>query len=300
MQQTTETAFVQYEAARQRLPAARPPGESLYADSLEDIADRFDVFLLDAFGVLNIGEEPIPQVSGRIERLRDAGKRVMVLTNAAGRPKYTLVEKYRRLGYDFAAEDIVSSRATLIEALASEPDRHWGVMIADSAELDDLAKFKTTRLGEEPEPYRAVDGILLLGSADWTEARQRMLENAIAERPRPVWVGNPDIVAPREDGFSAEPGCFAHRLADRTQIEPKFFGKPFRNIFDLAFGQLGDAVEPSRTLMVGDSLHTDVLGAQAIGVATALVSGFGFFAGHPVGRMIERSGICPDIVLARP
>ena len=39
--------------------------------------------------------------------------------------------------------------------------------------------------------------------------------------------------------------------------------------------------------MVGDSLHTDILGAQAAGVASALVARYGFFAGQDVDSAIE-------------
>ncbi|WP_367181562.1 HAD-IA family hydrolase [uncultured Ruegeria sp.] len=126
-----------------------------------------------------------------------------------------------------------------------------------------------------------------------------MLESALLKRPRPVLVGNPDIVAPRENGFSSEPGLFAHRLADRTGVVPEFFGKPFGNIFELAFKRLG-SVDKSRVLMVGDSLHTDILGARAAGIASALVSGYGFFAGHDIEDPIQKAGIVPDIVVTRP
>ena len=52
--------------------------------------------------------------------------------------------------------------------------------------------------------------------------------------------------------------------------------------------------------MVGDSLHTDILGGQAAKLKTALVAGYGFFAGHDVDTPIEVSGIQPDYILDRP
>jgi glycerol 3-phosphatase-2 len=106
-------------------------------------------------------------------------------------------------------------------------------------------------------------------------------------------------VAPRENGFSTEPGSYAHKLGDATGIEPLFFGKPFQNIFDLAFYRLG-RFDPDRTVMVGDSLHTDILGGQAAGIKTALISGYGFLAGHDVDPYIQSSGIQPDYILDQP
>jgi glycerol 3-phosphatase-2 len=51
---------------------------------------------------------------------------------------------------------------------------------------------------------------------------------------------------------------------------------------------------------VGDSLHTDILGGQAAGVKTALIAGYGFFAGNDVEAPIALSGIKPDYILQRP
>lgn len=297
---TAESAFDAYEAVRHRLPAIVPSDAGYCrASSLADIADAFDVFLLDAFGVLNIGEAAIPGTRERIEALKAAGKRVLVVSNAAGFPHKALTEKYARLGYDFAPEDVITSRATLLAGLNGRRGLHWGLMATRSAGLRDLEDLRLTYLEEAPEAYDTVEGFLLVGSAAWTEERQELLEEALMNNPRPVLVGNPDIVAPREAGFSVEPGHFAHRLADRTGITPEFYGKPFPNIFDLAFRRLGD-VDRSRVVMVGDSLHTDILGARNIGISSALIANYGFFAGQDAERAISAAGIVPDFILERP
>lgn len=277
---STETAFEAYESVRNRLPVVRPSAVGFQrVATLADIADVFDVFLLDAFGVLNIGEAAIPGTPERIANLKAAGKRVLVVSNAAGFPHAALMEKYSRLGYDFAPEDVITSRVTLLAGLNGRKNLHWGLMATRSTGLRDLEDLTLTYLEEDPAAYDAVEGFLLVGSAAWTEERQALLENALKKHPRPVLVGNPDIVAPRETGFSVEPGHFAHRLADRTGISPEFYGKPFPDIFDLAFKRLGN-VDRSRVLMVGDSLHTDILGARTVGIASALVADYGFLRGR--------------------
>jgi len=297
---STETAFEAYEAVRHRLPLVAPSGTAFRrAATLADIADGFDVFLLDAFGVLNIGEAAIPGTPERIRNLKAAGKRVLVVSNAAGFPHAALMEKYTRLGYDFAPDDVITSRVTLLAGLNGRQNLHWGLMATRSTGLRDLEDLNLTYLEEDPAPYDAVEGILLVGSAAWTEERQALLEDSLRKRPRPVLVGNPDIVAPRETGFSVEPGHFAHRLADRTGITPEFYGKPFPDIFDLAFKRLGD-VDRSRVLMVGDSLHTDILGARNIGISSALIAQYGFFAGQDAEKAVLATGIVPDFIVERP
>ncbi|MCK0149468.1 HAD hydrolase-like protein [Marivita sp. S6314] len=297
---TVDQAFAEYEAVRDVLPdVASARAEPVYRETLADLSDEFDVFLLDAFGVLNIGERAIPDVQGRVEDLIAAGKTVLVVSNAASVPLSSLVTKYRRLGYPFGPVDIVTSRQSLTTALGTQDDRLWGVMGGDADGLEDLGPVRTIQLLDDPDAYHAAEGFLLIGSATWTEDRQARLEAALAAQPRPVLVGNPDIVAPRETGFSVEPGYFAHRLAKTTPVSPQFFGKPYPNIYDLAFARLGD-VDKSRVVMVGDSLHTDILGAHAAGIASALIAGYGFFAESDVPSAIKASGIAPSYVLTRP
>lgn len=290
-----DPVFDGYQAVRHRLPAPGPGGACEEVANLAAVADRFDTFLLDAFGVLNVGETAIPGAAARMAELRAAGKRLIVVSNAAGLPHETLMEKYDRLGMGFAPEDVVTSRHALLHALGAEAPRLWGVMANPALPLDGVGTFRF--LEDDPAPYEAAEGFLLIGAAHWTEARQSMLEAALRDRPRPVLVGNPDIAAPREGGPSCEPGHWAHQLADRTGVAPAFHGKPFGGIYELAFRRADRA---GRTVMVGDSLHTDILGAQVAGVASALITGHGVLRGRDWRAAIAASGIRPDLVMPDP
>jgi glycerol 3-phosphatase-2 len=292
-------AFDSYERVRHRLPTTTSGGACERLANLDALADKMDVFLLDAFGVLNIGDTAIKGVPERVANLQKTGKRVMIVSNAAGFPHTNLMEKYKRLGYDFAPEDVITSRKATLHALHNAPPLKWGLMATESLGRGDIEPFDMTYLAEDAAAYDNVDAFVLLGSAVWTETRQTLLEASLRAHPRPVYVGNPDIVAPRESGFSIEPGHYAHRLADQTGITLQFFGKPFGNIFDLAFAQLG-TVARDRVVMVGDSLHTDILGGQAAGLKTALIADYGFFSGSDLDAPITASGIQPDYILNRP
>ncbi|WP_323770671.1 TIGR01459 family HAD-type hydrolase [Antarctobacter sp.] len=300
MSLTAEEAFAAYEAVRPRLPSPVPPAPpTRHVATLAEIADEFDVFLLDAFGVLNIGETAIPGTAERIADLRAAGKSVSVVSNAASLPASDLLQKYRRLGYQFDLPDIVTSRTALAAAMNGHIIKRWGVMAPARSVFDDLGPLDMAALGDEARVFDEVDGFLLMGSAQWTPTRQALLEDALKTRPRPVLVANPDIVAPRESGFSQEPGFFAHQLADRVGVVPTFYGKPFPDVFDLALSRLGP-IDKSRVVMIGDSLHTDILGAQTSGIRSALIANYGFFAGMNVENAIQRAGIIPDFVVDRP
>lgn len=290
---TTEDAFARYEDVRHRLPQATFPTRSIHARSLADIADQADAFVLDAFGVLNVGLRPIPGAVARMATLRALGKRLVVLTNAASAPRAAALRKYKALGFDFAPEEVVASREVCATRLAEAlPHGTWGAISADG---DDFADINACVLPWTATDQPQVDGFLMLSSAQMDAATESALREALLTQPRPLLVANPDIVAPREEGLSCEPGYFAHRLADQTGITPVFFGKPFPNAFEDVKKRLPDC-DPRRVIMVGDTLHTDVLGGAAAGFRTALISDFGLFAGQSIPPFIEQSGIRPDFI----
>ncbi|WP_052472090.1 HAD hydrolase-like protein [Marinobacter similis] len=140
-----------------------------------------------------------------------------------------------------------------------------------------------------------LDGFIFLSSEGWNETLQHRLTNSLTRRPRPVKVANPDLVAPRGDLLTLEPGYFSHLAATATGASLEFFGKPFATAFEAALARL-PGIAPARVLMVGDTLHTDILGGQAAGMSTLLVTGHGALKGMDIQECIRRSGIYPDFM----
>ncbi len=298
--EATLKAFKAYEAVRHRLPKAPRQGTAEQAAGLLALADRFDAFVLDGFGVLNVGEAPIPGAVEVVTALQAMGKTVIVLTNAAGYPKRLLMQRYSRLGFQFDPANVVSSREVMLAALAGHPRHKWGAMAATKFGLEELEAHDITFLGDDPAAYETVDAFILFGSSEWTAERQVLIERALKDRPRPVLVGNPDIVAPIEGGMSWEPGHFAHNMADASGVEPEFFGKPFKAAFDAVLDRIPATVDRDCVAMVGDTLQTDVLGGLAAGIGAILVTDHGFFAQADFEKGMELAGISPDYVIPSP
>ncbi len=289
-------AFARYEAIRPRLPQARFPAQSLHLPTLEDVADHVDGFLLDAFGVLNVGETPIPGAVARMASLRARGKRLAVLTNAASYTRAQLLAKYHRLGFDFTADEVVASRDVAVAQLQRiAPGASWAAIAAAGDTFADIPARVTCALAE-PAALDGADAILFLSTARWSADLGHRLRAALERRPRPLVIANPDLVAPREDGLSHEPGLYGHDLLDAFPgAEVHWFGKPFPEAFAEGIARTGLA--PGRLAMVGDTLHTDVLGGAAAGCRSVLVSGHGLFANLPAEDFIAASGIVPDFVV---
>ena len=282
-------AFARYEALRSRLPDAAFGAKSEPIENLLQIADQADVFVFDAYGVLNVGDGAIAGAAARTADLRRLGKRVFVLSNSASHTKAQMVARFAGLGFDFTTGEIICSRDAALDHVAGMKGvRRWGV-IAPAHFRSEEVPFDVVVLGDDPAAYAAVDGLLFLGAALWTATRQAMLVAALQAVPRPVVIANPDLVAPRETGLSLDPGYYGHAIADETGVRPAFLGKPFAPVF----GRV--PVEPSaRVVMVGDTLHTDILGGAAQGWKTVLVTDHGLFRGLDVAPFIAASGIVPD------
>jgi HAD superfamily hydrolase (TIGR01450 family) len=291
----TDRAFERYEQVRARLVTAAFPAASEHVRDVAAVAERFDAFVLDAFGVLNVGDTAVPGAVARIRALRAANKRLVVLTNGATQSRAEALAKYHTLGFDFAPAEVVASRDLAAAALRERAGLVWAAAGGPDPDFGDLGTPVHDLLADTTL-FDTADGFVLFSSAGWTWDHQARLEHALATRPRPVLVANPDLVAPREDGLSLEPGHYAHLLQDRLGLAPAFYGKPYAGAFAAARERLGREIPPARIAMVGDTLHTDVLGGRAAGMGTILVTDHGLFRGRDTAPYIARSGIVPDIV----
>lgn len=287
------TALRRYEAIRARLPSPAFPSSSRTLTGLGRMLDEFDGAILDSFGVLNVGETAIAGAARCLDAMRAAGKKLCVLTNAASYTRQDAVAKYRRLGLAIGPEEVVSSREVALAHLDRvAPGIRWAAISARGDRFGD-AEPRLASLLEGEVAWEEAEGFLMLSSERWTEPLQDRLVAALAAKPRPVVVANPDLVAPRETGLTREPGFWGHDLWDRTGLAPRFFGKPYAEAFEAARARIGGG----RLLMVGDTLHTDILGGRDAGMTTILVTDHGLMRGTSVHGEIGRTGIVPDVIV---
>jgi len=304
MRQTLSSAeaFSLYEKARRFMPEAEFSSSVQEISALMDIADEFDVAVLDSFGVLNVGDATIPGAAEAVISLRFKGKHIIVLTNGATLDQAGAVAKVKGFGFDIDSEDVISSRSALQAGLHScDAGMLWGVMAPAHANCHTLG-IDHVLLDDAPETFSKVDGFIMLSAYEWSPGQQVLLQTALAKKARPLLVGNPDLVSPQRGELFVEPGYFAWCAYEETGIVPVSYGKPHPQVFEQAkqrIQQLRGRVDGARILMVGDSLHTDILGGAAAGFKTVLTTQDGFLSGAEPYEYFEASGIRPDYMLPR-
>ena len=315
-------AFEGYQLWRHRCPAfkqSRTVQDSLVISGVLDLLDEIDVFVFDAFGVLNTGDRVIENAAATVSALRDRGKRVYVLSNGASNDRSGNLKKLTNMGFDFTREELLSSRDVCEVALARFPAWwQWGVIGRDEFEPNQL-NVSSMLLADNKDHYDKADAFLFLSTAHWSVSRQALLDTSMAAKTRTLLIANPDIVAPFPSGFSIEPGYFAHVMADQHRLachnlveadlsaqpqgldQPfvRFFGKPFVDVYSSMTALIAAAGchDRSRICMVGDTLHTDILGGHAAGWRTALVTDYGLFADLDARECISDCGIVPDWIM---
>lgn len=295
-----EDAWRTYLDASARLPA--PPPEVMprrvsgLVEAVEQGGHRLVVF--DAYGVLHTGGEAIPQALGAFAELRRRGVPVCVVTNDVTHDPEHVAAGLARRGFDFSADEVISGRSLLPGILAGFGDgQGFGVVASHPGDV--ITRFPALRpLADDPAAYDAVDGFLFVDTNFWDEGHPALLEDSLVRRPRPLIVCNPDVGCPYLGRISAEPGYFAHRIAERAGISPVFLGKPFPAVYHRVLERFPH-IQPGAMLMVGDSPHTDILGARGVGMDCLLVE-CGFLAGRDALADCAESGLWPDYVAGTP
>ncbi|MDG2474161.1 MAG: HAD hydrolase-like protein [Paracoccaceae bacterium] len=291
---TTPEIFKRYEEIRSRMPQAQILKNMRDISDLTEIVKNAEAFIFDAFGVLNIGNTLITGADLRLRELRALGCEVRILTNAASYERSGAVTKFSKLGIEIKESEIITSRDAAIQTLTLGL---WGVIASNEDYLKDIY-VNYLRLGKNPYDYDRVDGFLFLSSSNWSESKQQLLKDSLLKNDRPVVIANPDLVAPRDNGFSIEPGHFGHLLVDTGVTNVRFFGKPFPEVYNLVEASL-PGIPNNKIVMCGDTLHTDILGAATRGWQTVLVTQDGLFSGYDTKKYCSDSGIYPNWRLPR-
>ena len=298
-----------YEYSRPMMPDVQPPQtDTVYASRLRDLFEHFDALLLDGFGVLNVGADAIPKADQMLAEARAHNITAMVLTNGASKDSTVSGQKYQAMGLDIDPAYVVSSRDALLWQLA-QPDHgvtRFGVIDSFTEMPAGLNVTACSLTPDHPEDWTTCDTIGFFGAVHWNDKWQYALETAVKAGVH-IMVANPDVAAPHKDAFSREPGFWVAKAIHDTGLSlpdtpVSWYGKPYPAVYDLALQRLEQITGQSnldrkRIAMVGDTLHTDILGGQTAGLSTVLITDHGLFRQGGAEDIITKTGIRPDFIV---
>jgi HAD superfamily hydrolase (TIGR01459 family) len=243
-----------------------------HINGLNEIADQFDLYLVDQYGVLHDGAAAYPGAIEALARIASCGRKVVVLTNS-GKGAAANRARLAALGFADSEYEVVSSGEIALQSVKAGA---FGQGFATGTDVCVIGRpgetyaFSSDDFTLVPRPEDAAYLVIAGSDAPRTslDAYRAALAGAAQVRVPAICV-NPDITMIRDGSLVAAPGAIA-RIYQELGGRVDFVGKPHRMIFQSAHA-LFDRVPANRVVMIGDSPEHDVAGARSMGFATLLV-----------------------------
>jgi HAD superfamily hydrolase (TIGR01459 family) len=242
---------------------------------LSDIADRYDAFVIDLWGVLHDGVRAFPEAVACLEQLRSAGKRVLILSNAPRRAE-EVAARNTELGIARELCDGVMSSGEATWRHLARRDDPWHRALGRRCHHIGPARDRGMREGLDydfvEDPTQA-DFILNTGTLDFGDsaARYEALLRAALARHLPMVCANPDLEVIRGGRREICAGTIA-RAYEELGGEVRYHGKPYPEVYQDCLALIA-APPRARIAAIGDSLRTDIAGARAAGIDGIFIVG---------------------------
>ncbi len=238
------------------------------------LAERYDGFVLDLWGVIHDGVNAFPHAVDCLTQLRAAGKRTLLLSNVP-RPNDAAQAMMRRMGIpDDLYTDILTSGEAVRRSLQRPPDLWWaelGQRVFHLGPERDRGVMEGLALEQVKHPS-AANFVLNTGPDDHRNPTDMAeFEEVLADCARhhlPMICANPDMVVIRGGQRVLCAGSLAQRYQELGG-DVRSIGKPDATIYQPVLQSLDLPVE--RVLAVGDALHTDIAGAAGVDIAACWV-----------------------------
>jgi len=227
-------------------------------------ATRFSI-VSDLDGVLHRGEKVIPGARRFLSRLKASGRNFLFLTNSPDHSPAELHGRLAKLGLDIPAGRFYTS-AQAMAAFVGDHSPHASVFLVGSRALREELERAGARFTTRKPRFVIVATGGAYGQDEINAAIKLVLGGANF-----VTVSD-EALSPTETGVKAGCGALTAPIEKATGCRPFVVGKPNHLMIRQAERQFG--IEPTRTLMIGDSLDTDIdVGVQAQMKTVLVLSG---------------------------
>jgi len=246
----------------------------------DELIARYDVLLLDAYGVLVNKEGPLPGAAELIAKLNRLGKPYYLVSNTAAHLPETASSRYWSFGLELPPERILT--AGLLIKPYFESQGYQGLRCAVLGP-DDSFRYVENAGSLPVTPFEDFD-LVLIGDQvgfpflDGVDAViSRLVEKLDRGETVPMVLPNPDLIYPKASGFGITSGMVAlmietalrQRYPERADIGFVHLGKPQPGLFEESIRRAGTR----NAVMIGDQMDTDIRGAAGVGLDSALVAG---------------------------
>ncbi|KAL6646276.1 hypothetical protein ACP70R_017884 [Stipagrostis hirtigluma subsp. patula] len=240
-------------------------------------------WFLDQFGVLHDGKKPYPGAILALEKLAGNGAKMVIISNSSRRSSLTM-EKLKSLGFDTSCFLAAITSGELTHQHLQKRHDPWFAALGrkcihltwgnrGAISLEGLGLQVVNNVDDAEFILAHGTEALGLPSGDPLPKSLEELEQILIlglEKRLPMVVANPDYVTVEARDLRVMPGTLAAKY-ESLGGEVKWMGKPDKVIYTSAMSLAG--VDAHECIMVGDSLHHDIKGANASGILSAFITG---------------------------
>jgi NagD protein len=219
-------------------------------------------FLIDMDGVIYRGSELIARAQRFVNTLRRTDVPFLFLTNNSQRTRRDVATKLRRMGIQAEERHVFTCAMATARFLAQQKPNGTAFVIGEGGLLHALHTNGYSIVDHDPDYVVVGEGRAL--NFEMFETAVRMIQKGAK-----LVATNLDPNCPTQQGM--RPGCGAIVALLETATGRKAFsvGKPSPVMMRAARKELG--LSADETIMIGDTMETDILGGVQMGYRTVLV-----------------------------
>lgn len=240
-------------------------------------------YLLDMDGVIYRGSKLIPGAQAFIQRLRETDTRFLFLTNNSQRTRRDVAMKLCRMGVEATERDIFTCSMATARFVAQQKPGGSAYVIGEGGLLSALHLNGYSVVEEKPDYVIIGEGRTM--TFEMIEKAVRL----VADGARLI-ATNLDPNCPTEAGIRPGCGAIAAMIESATGKKAFSVGKPSPIMMRAARKQL--CLTSAETIMVGDTMETDILGGVGLGYRTILV-----MSGGTTREDLKDFAYSPDLVV---
>jgi NagD protein len=219
-------------------------------------------YLIDMDGVLYRGSELIAGADYFIRKLRERDIPFRFLTNNSQRTRRDVMMKLARMGIDVEESHVYTCAMATARFLAQQKPGGTAFVIGEGGLLNALHQNGYAVVDHDPDYVVVGEGRTF--NLEMVEAAVRMIM-----RGSKLIATNLDPNCPTQNGLRPGCGAMVAMLESATGVKAFSVGKPSPIMMREARKELG--LSTAETIMIGDTMETDILGGVQLGFHTVLV-----------------------------
>ncbi len=246
-------------------------------NSFSDILDRYDIFILDQWGVMHDGKKGYNHAVNAVDKLIKENKKLIIISNSSRR-KINSINRLKDLGFNKSHFiEVMTSGEMIWQDLFNLNDKYG--KLKNCFHIYDFSKEGGLdfRIGLEKFDFKSniKEADFILGCTPFSNTKPEdyiPILNEALDKNLIMFCANPDFVTV-ENNNKQNVFCMG-TIADLYSYmggKVIILGKPSKEIYLESCKKIKQ-IDLSRIVAIGDSLDHDILGAKNFGIDSVLIS----------------------------